>query len=60
MAASPTGLFHAPHVLREEWIQVKLDSGETVERAPADLVVLPPHLTFPLEDFAPLEPSANS
>ena len=53
MAASNTDFFPLPIVRVHQWIKVKLDSGEIVERDPGQLLELPPHLAVPLEELAP-------
>lgn len=50
MPQSLTQLFQVPPSVTRQVIRVRLESGELVERDPADLIALPAEMTLPLAD----------
>lgn len=51
---SETPFFQLPKPVAVVIATVRLDDGSLVERAPSDLVILPPGLTLPIASLAPV------
>lgn len=49
--APNTPQYKLPNAIARRIVTVELDDGTIVERYPAHLVVLPPGLVHPLEDY---------